>query len=219
MTAHAMDVLFREDLTLDTAPAWPCPNCGAAALALLRAQFHCMETAHSLAQRQMDGWTPDCVQYRCSGLLRCSACGDTVAMAGDGGVEAEDDGVTYVDFFSPRYFHPALPLTTAQFRHAVPAAVQQALQRAFGQFWSAPRACHDAMQAALQAMLDGQGFPDARLAGAMDEFKRMMETQMWLPQGGAPGTGMPRRSDILRGFAWLDGWLGELYPPLPAPTE
>ena len=219
MTAQAMDIVFREDVALDSAPAWPCPNCGAAALALLRASFHCMETAHSLAQRRMDGWTPDCVQYRCSGLLRCGACGDVVAMGGDGGAEAEGDGVTYADFFSPRYFLPALPLTTAQFRHAVPAAVQQALQRAFAPFWSDPRACHAAMQAALQAMLDGQGARDVRLAGAMDEFKRMMETQMWLPSDGAPGTGIARRSDILRGFAWLDGWLSELYPPLHAPAE
>ncbi len=34
---------------------------------------------------------------------------------------------------------------------------------------------------------------DARLDGAMDAFKRMMQAEMWLPQGGPPATGIACR--------------------------
>lgn len=52
---------------------------------------------------------------------------------------------------------------------------------------------------------------DARLDGAMDAFKRMMQAEMWLPQGGPPATGIACRSATARAFAWFDGCLRAQY--------
>jgi len=101
---------LKTSFSTDAIPDWPCPICGKALLTLDEKEFRFEETPTSKKEHKDSDWEPEFIEYRFTGLMRCSnpKCSEIVTFTGTGGVELNqyvdhnDEYFTnYEDYFTP----------------------------------------------------------------------------------------------------------------------
>jgi len=153
------------NLSKSACPPWPCPACGRGHVALVADSLEAVETAKSVAARADRDWEPYWVEYAFVAWGKCTdpRCGETFAMAGDGGANESfdpDEGPAYPDYFTPRVCVPMPPLIDVS--SSAPAPLSAALEEAFSVFWISPAACAGRLRVAVERLMDHVGVAKTR---------------------------------------------------------
>lgn len=212
-------------------PEWPCPVCGKK-LEFNNEHFKQFETEESKDQRIRGDFYPEDIRYLFHGILRCSDlnCLETVIYSGTGGVEsrieANDDtgeeGLVYFDFFTPKYFIPALHLFKLQSK--CPQLVRAEITAAFNLFWCDYSGCANRIRTVVERILDdlkvdlqkeGEKHKSvhSRLSILKKDEPEIAEHLIaikWIGNAGSHSTEIMRQ-DLIDGFIILDHCLEKLY--------
>lgn len=144
-------------------PAWSCPSCHSASLAIMPDTFHSDAVPETVARfQEPDGCLED-IRLVFSCLLKCerARCGAVVAVSGTGEVQPahdedeEEDGNPYFSLFQARNFIPALPVFDIP--EQCPRNVAEPLKESFALFPGAPGAAANTIRIALEQMMDALG--------------------------------------------------------------
>lgn len=144
-------------------PAWSCPSCHSASLAIMPETFHSDAVPETVARYQEpDGCLED-IRLVFSCLLKCerARCGAVVAVSGTGEVQPAHDegemkeGNPYFSLFQARSFIPALPVFNIP--EGCPHNVAEPLMQSFALFPGAPGAAANTIRIALEQLMDALG--------------------------------------------------------------
>jgi len=190
-----------------------------------------VETAASSRERENDdanAWEPEFYQERFAGLLTCTNCRETIAVAGDAALESGySDDVAYVTVLTPRYVMPSPRILSRPVK--MPNNVEALLSRAERLLWSSPAGAANALRAAIEAILTDRGIARSVLTkkrkrqrldlhariliyGASNaELAKKMIAVKWIGNAGSHDGEEPTDSDIDDCFVLVDHVLEEIY--------
>lgn len=155
---------------------------------------------------------------RYSMVLQCSSCADMVIVVGEYGTEDWEtaDGDTLVDFLSPKFVLPAVPLI--EIPTTCPANVRDSLIDAFSAYWSSPKNAANSIRIALEHLMDEQQVPEARLHNRIETFGKIrpdthdfLEAAKWVGNEGSHKGEMTHRR-VLDILEMIEHALDVLYP-------
>ncbi|MFA6562247.1 MAG: DUF4145 domain-containing protein [Verrucomicrobiia bacterium] len=115
------------------------------------------ETVWSKRARNHEEWDPDWITFSFTAWVKCdnSACGEEVAVAGDGGIETDYDdegaGSFHAEYCSPRFCSPMPDII--EIPGNCPPKVASELRVAFALFWSDPSGAANHIRVALEALM------------------------------------------------------------------
>lgn len=223
--------LWRATLTKHYCPPWPCPVCKQGTVRLTKNTVAERETAASKRERHHEDWDPDWLRYVFTAFAVCShgTCKQDFAIAGTGGLEPDydEDGQTWVDFFSPKSRFPMPHIIGIPSK--CPDDVKQDLEEAFALFWAHRRSSANAIRYALEKLMTHQGVPlqkpskkdpqklvDLSLHQRIDEFTKsepaigqQLMALKWLGNTGSHGAKV-NVDDLLDAFEILEHSLEEI---------
>jgi DNA polymerase III delta prime subunit len=187
------------------------------------------ESAISKRRQSHPEWDPDWVHGYFSCLLRCQKpdC-DLVRMTGDTGLYLKRSEDGYIEFYTPKFFIPHLPLIESY--ALCPSPVQERVDAAAKIIWIDPSSAANRLRSAVEALMDDQGIPrkrvrdgrahDVSLHSRIDSFKvaRPAHTAVadlilavkWIGNVGSHDHRL-RISDVLDGVEILDHTLDQIY--------
>ncbi|WP_326760338.1 DUF4145 domain-containing protein [Streptomyces phaeochromogenes] len=187
------------------------------------------ESATSKRRQSHPEWDPDWVHGYFSCLLRCQKPGcDLVRMVGDSGLYLKRSEDGYIDFFTPKFFMPHLPLIESY--DLCPLPVQERVDAAAKIIWTDPSSAANRLRSAVEALMDDQGIPrkgvrdgrsyDVSLHNRIASFKAakpdhaiaadLMLAVKWIGNVGSHDHRL-QISDVLDGVEILDHTLEQIY--------
>ena len=147
--------LWTQKAWVKSIPPWPCPTCGQSAHALVDKSWKTRDTKESNELQEDPHSELEWISQRASALLACGYCGETVAIVGLGHVVdhfSTHTGSHYVLEVWPDFISPPIPIVHVP--QGTPEAVNNALRRSFGLYWSNPGAAATTIRQAVELMLD-----------------------------------------------------------------
>lgn len=213
-------------------PQWPhipCPSCRRGGLILVDESLVQEETVKSKRNQSHPDWEPDWVYGNFSCLLRCQKPGcDPVRAVGDTGLYLARSEDGYVNFYSPKFFLPHLPLIESY--DLCPPPIQERIDAAAKIIWADPSSAANRLRSAVEALLDDQGIPRKRIRDgrpfdvslhsrivayktAKPEHARAADLVLavkWIGNVGSHTHDL-RISDVLDGVEILDHTLDQIY--------
>jgi hypothetical protein len=169
--------LWESPLNKTHVPRWPCPRCGAAALAIVKDSFHTAFDAETVRARQLDRDYPsegETGRFVC--LLQCGAqgCKETCAVAGDYDTWAVDVDQGYDEFSSCTPISITPPPPVIQIPEECPEAVKQEVVAAFMLHWSDYASCLNRIRNALELLLTDLKVPRS----TVNKYKKRVEIKL-----------------------------------------
>jgi len=211
------------------APPWPCPACARGTLALVKNSLAFKETVQSQRRHSDEDWFPEETDYAFTAWLQCREpkCGQQVVVAGDGSVEAVDDGEGGMDwdpYFVPRYCYPMPDII--QIPRKCPKEVKTELHAAFALSLADRGASAGRLRVALERLMDTLGVQkrqkkdgklvDLKLHHRIELLQKrepatgaQLMALKWLGNVGSHEGGV-KRTDLLDAFEILEHSLAEL---------
>ncbi|MFF1678808.1 DUF4145 domain-containing protein [Streptomyces sp. NPDC058256] len=213
-------------------PQWPhipCPSCKRGGLTLVSDSLLQGESATSRRSQSHPEWDPDWVHGYFSCLLRCQKPGcDLVRMVGDTGLYLKRSEDGYIDFYTPKFFMPPLPLIESY--DLCPRPVQELVDAAAKIIWTDPSSAANRLRSAVEALMDDQGIPrkgirggksyDVNLHNRIVAFKAakpectvaadLVLAVKWIGNVGSHDHRL-RIPDVLEGVEILDHTLEQIY--------
>jgi hypothetical protein len=219
--------LWKQTLTKQYAPAWPCPSCRRGTLKIVPNSLVQKETSGSQRAHGHENWDPDWVEYTFTAWLKCSGCGEDVVASGVGGIEPgyDQEGMTWDDYFTPRLLVPTPDVFVIPKK--CPDEVCQKLRGAFTVFWVDQAAAATRVRVALEQLLNHLGVKrrrkdqngklvDLTLHGRIEEFAKrdavigaQLMALKWLGNTGSH-EGRVTKDDLLDAFEIMEHALVEL---------
>ena len=151
-------------------PHYPCPRCNKPSLRLDAETLHVEETRTSKQNRKHPEWDPEWSDEKFVVLLKCTRCGEVVAVSVVIAVEPnydEDGDWQYEGFLAPKSMYPAPHIMTLPTE--LPPEVRHELELAFQYYWSDFGACAMKVRTSVERLLDH--FKVARFRRAKDPKK------------------------------------------------
>ena len=223
--------IWNMTLTENSAPPWPCSECGKGLLRLVPKSLSYKETIQSQRAHGEEAWDPDWIDHAFSAWLKCShaGCGQEVVVSGVGGVEAwydNEEGTTgWTPYFAPKWCSP-MP-DVFEFPAKCPDDVKKQLRLSFKLFWADQASAASKVRIALERLMDHLGVPkrkkdkngklgDLSLHQRIEIFqlgKSAIGSQLmalkWLGNTGSHESQVSR-DDLLDAFEILEHALSEL---------
>lgn len=218
-------------------PRWPCPSCEDGWLVLQKDKFDFQNDAITKHEGGNLHFEPESFQYVFMCMMECNSCEESVTLSGTGGVMKFDDPDTqceFHDYFTPKFFQPALHIIDFKANTTLPEKVRKSLESSFPLFWCDYDACANRVRATLEFLLDSIGIPrklkqDARKemtlhdriekisapAGSEnDEVKQLIMAVKWLGNAGSHELEGITRAELIQGYKMIELCLRRLYPVL-----
>ncbi|MBN8624688.1 MAG: DUF4145 domain-containing protein [Planctomycetes bacterium] len=145
--------IWKKSFLLNDVPAWPCPKCKMASLAVCGTG-----TGHMIHDPEFPWSGASDPGTERGGLfaavLECSrgSCKQIVAVCGEArGAATRAEGWTLLREYTPRYFNPTPPIF--QLPPECPDKVCEVIESAFALYWCDPRACVNRIRTAIETLL------------------------------------------------------------------
>jgi len=230
--------LWRETLNKDWMPAWPCPGCGRASLAIVKASFHTVIDAKTSDKSQDPRYGSDCDTGRFVCLFRCARtdCLESCSVSGNyetSVAELPQASVYYSDC-RPTSITPPPPMI--QIPRECPEAIRAEVVAAFSLFWIDLASSLNRIRNALELVLNDLRVPNTtlnnknkkirislhqrieRLATKRPRLKEICERMMAVKHlgnaGSHPGAKV-KQDDLFDGFDILERVLQDMYSEHP----
>jgi hypothetical protein len=152
--------LWQEDISKHEVPNWPCPNCGATALALPEGHFLALEDRKSRLRRDdPDAEREATGHFAC--LLKCGKCEETCAVSGVFDTDELYDKNDF-PFFYERGFPKSItpPPRMIHIPEDCPERVRAEVVKAFTLYWSDHASSLNRIRNALELVLSDLGIPN-----------------------------------------------------------
>jgi Domain of unknown function (DUF4145) len=146
---------FTPPFSPSSPPAWCCPACGGAALAVVKDSFRVEETADSKENRNHSDWEPFWFKQQFSILLRCHKCEEPVFSLGHTeSVESDDEehGRVFSDAIVPQFFVPAVPMIGLP--KGCPKEIADEVINASSLYWSSPASAGNRIRVCVERLMD-----------------------------------------------------------------
>lgn len=153
--------LWKETISPDRCPPWPCHACKGGTLALKPKSFRSWETAESKRGRRDENWEPDWICELFSCVLQCASCKEVSIASGEStwvNEYIDDVGQHGIALeYEPRLVLPAptiLPTVAG-----LPDEASRPLVDSFGLYWADPPAAASRIRTSLERYLDSKKIP------------------------------------------------------------
>jgi hypothetical protein len=221
--------LWKQNLTKNWCPAWPCPICRKESIKLVPKSLIYKETVNSKRAYNHEAWDPEWIEYTFTAWAECKhqSCKQQFAIAGVGGVSPEqtEDGFEWEDYFAPRICQPMPDML--DFPTKCPDDIKEELRASFGVFWSHQAACAGRIRVSVECLMNHLGIPkrkkdkngkyfDLSLHARIDGFAKTepnvgphLMALKWLGNAGSHN-GEVRKDDLLDAFEIMEHALVEI---------
>lgn len=213
-------------------PAWTCPTCEQGLLALAdNDELEVRPNAETRANGGEDWFDHEYGKYVFSGMLTCTACGESVTICGKGHVDQEylDDGRNwqYMTILTPTFFTPSLKVISPKVNDQVPQQIWQLLEKAHEVFWTDPDSALNRLRTIVEEILDFKGVP--RMASlrkrhslhnritlftepGTEQVQRALLAIKYVGNDGSHGFSGATRRELLEVFSIVSYCLEKLFP-------
>ncbi|MBL1435236.1 MAG: DUF4145 domain-containing protein [Rhodobacteraceae bacterium] len=211
---------------------WPCPNCRAGIVGLVKGSIHSMETLDSKRSHDHEAWEPEWIDERFSAFLKCQSCGEVVVASGRRSVEAFEDydqhtgepESFHAEIYTIKNIYPSPPIFTIH--KAFPEKIANELKGAFSNFWPDHSACANSIRRTIEAVMVERGMKTVTdngkpifLDSQITEYEKtssdiavLLRGIKWHGNYGSHVTDAPlSKTDLLEGFEVLEQALEQIY--------
>jgi len=231
-------MLWNKTLNKEWMPAWPCPGCGRASLAIVNDSFHTVLDGKTSQVWNDHDFEHECATGRFVCIFRCSRMDWEEACSVSGNydtsiAETEQASLPYADC-RPTSITPPPPMI--QIPRACPDVVRAEVKGAFSLYWSDLASSLNRIRNALELVLSDLDVPGTtltskrkrvrlslhqrieRLAVKRPSLKEMCERMMAVKHlgnaGSHPGIKV-KADDVFDGFNILERVLQDMYSEHP----
>lgn len=168
---------WKPEFHADSRLMWPCPDCGASPLRIVRGSLFDGETHSSAAVHDEDWFEPEQVAGRFACTMDCANCKNVVGVAGTYRVQDDryfDERIgeagDFEKYYTARYFTESPRLV--EMPEATPELVVEELLASFQLYWNDALACTNRIRSAVERLLTAQRIPQTsgRKPGAKRQF-------------------------------------------------
>ncbi len=226
-------------------PAWPCPECDAGRMIVMKDTLKEKETGPSLDLHSAEEWDPEFVDQRFCALLKCNnaACGEIASMSGRSGMsyymDQDEEGEfasAYESVYTPKHIYP--PIHMFQIPKKCPKTVKEQLVAGFGLVWADYISSMNKFRIAMEALLDDQGIAkyQKRVKGAklkslslharIERYRQKnadlavyLEAIKWLGNDGSHNDSELTREHIFAAVDMIEYVVNSIYNPQHPPLK
>jgi hypothetical protein len=220
--------VWRQQLSENWCPAWPCSSCGNGTLSLIKDSLKYQETIESVKSHNVEGFDADWVVFVFTAWAQCQSCKQEYAISGTGGVAPEmtsDTEWDYQNYFQPKVCSPMPDIF--QLPEKCPDDIAEDLRAAFAVFWINRSACAGRVRVGLEHLMTHLGIPNEKtgadgkvseltLHARIDLFTKKESTLgsllmalKWLGNTGSHDSDVSK-NDLLAAFEVMEHALKEL---------
>jgi hypothetical protein len=213
-------------------PQWPCPECGATSLSVVKDSLRTSVDATTARHEKDRDFEEEYETGRFVCLLQCSRCKESCSVSGDYdmGIADTDEGNYTYSRGSPKSVTPALPVIRIPAR--CPQPIKEEVIAAFKLQWDDYASCLNRIRNALELILNDLGIPRAKvnkkkkrirlplhsrikqLEESRPKLKNICDRMMAVKHLGNAGShaGVKvNRNDVFDGFDILERVLDDMY--------
>lgn len=231
-----MNKIFeRRNFSETSIPKWPCPSCDQGFLAQQQDKFDYQNDAMTKRECNSDYFEPYHYKFVFTCMMECQNCAESVSIIGTGGVSVDQphDGPPETnEYFTPKFFQPALQIINLPANPDLPEKVRELLNASFSLFWCDYDACANRIRATLEILLDAMGIPRkldenvkkeltlhqrierivAPDGSEKNEIKQMIEALKWQGNAGSHELEGINHQQLLQSYEMIEFCLHSLYP-------
>ena len=195
----------------------PCPTCN---IGILNTPTKGLLENETEASREMNSYGRNYTDYVFSIHLKCSNCGETVAVSGIKSEEnyPSDEEQGCQKAITPLFFYPAPKII--EIPKSCPRSISNILNETFGLYWLDLSSCANKIRISIEVLMDEQKIPKTKgltLHNRLELFKKsnpsvskFLMAIKWIGNAGSHFSEI-KKEDVLDAYELLEFALEQLY--------